>query len=337
MKTLILTTFFLLTLILTISCEIENSRFVEAKTKLFAECNKIHNLDIFIRGIKGEEFVSEFQSLKITELDSLINLGSPIEKVYSFWAISRKNPELGEQYLPKVLTDTNKVKTYQIACSPIPPIPVANHCKDISQNINQIYGSYQFNQFLIDSLAIQLKWNLRLLNMNPNPLVYKLLRNNVIKTKNPYAIIALSRFRNENDLHFIESLLNGNLEENYFGIKCIKEFPHPEFEKHLVTTFYGELNEKAPIIINDVYQAIVKYESDEINIALNQLVSNPKKYNTHIAFTKSIISNPEFINSKLSKLINEKIGAEKVIELIDNFNWKKYHKESEIRMSKIKS
>jgi len=233
--------------------------------------------------------------------------------------------------------------------SPVAYQVLLNHLRDTSHvsimNYDVIYHEQVGDRFLaiafsgylnvsqmasIDSILIYgsnirltAKDNL-LMSLNPDPKYYSRIREILIHEKNPVAGIALSRYKNRDDIPIIRPLFDKDYTQ-YYGIFYARELPDSSFYDTLVKIFNHEWHEKYYDYSKwrILYQALAKYPNQK-TLELFKKTLNTKNEFRHntlckyllIAITKYPDKSYERFKSKikLSKYYMDEVQREADID-----------------------
>ncbi len=201
----------------------------------------------------------------IDELITLTNHKSPAVRVYSIQALDNRNYPNLFNIIIKHIDDTKEIKAdYHISRN----IYVGEFfvaVKNLPSNQRQT----------LDSVLLfrdnKLNYTNRILE-DIKPLNKNYTRIRELATKREFAIIALAKYKREEDVELIQSLL---LKNHYFSIEAIEYFPHKKFKITL-----SELREKGFNYYGTYFSVAVfqdTFSTNYFNSKLDELENNDFK------------------------------------------------------------
>jgi hypothetical protein len=225
--------------------------------------------------VPGSRMWTTFENLRVkasqTELLELCENSNPILRCYSYLALALDSNFDMFQILKNHLRDTSKVfilfgdEGYHQA--------VGDFFCDISMtefiyaNVSKISAE---KQRMVDSLLLfdtEIKLARKtdlLLKIKPNYQYYDRIREMAIRENNNDAVVALSKFKNAQDIPLIYSLLqNPEREKQYLGLRAVRSFPDSSSFPVLEKIYNIELKRTGGFDIPHLrmlYQALVQYK-----------------------------------------------------------------------------
>ncbi|WP_338792568.1 hypothetical protein [Bernardetia sp. MNP-M8] len=159
-----------------------------------------------------------------------------------------------------------------------------------------------------------------LIQIEPNETDYERIREIAIVERNPIAVLALSKYKQDQDKELIKSLIN-NEQTRYFGIRCVIHFPDTEFFPLLESYHDEEIKKRTDFSYTTyrvLYKAIVQYQNQEsiyllkktLTKATNSASEYHKKY-IWIALTKY----PNSIYNEIFNQLDAEIKQDSLSEL----------------------
>jgi hypothetical protein len=119
-----------------------------------------------------------------------------------------------------------------------------------------------------------------LLKIRPRANFYNRIKYLVAK-KNPSALVALSRYRNKNDIEIIKKFIFKK-DDDFYAIQAIKVFPDKEFFYDLSKKAEKEVKRKyffKAFLTYHIFQAIVQYKNEEAKLLLLNCLKIANKEN----------------------------------------------------------
>jgi hypothetical protein len=178
------------------------------------------------------------------------------------------------------------------------------------------------DSFMIHDTTIKLRYKSDALKKAmPNPKNYDRIREIAIKEKEPAALVALARYKKQEDIPIIISYLKDK-EMNYYAIWAVKEFPDTVFYPLLVDIFKNMWKEKE----NRreyyewwvLYQALSQYPTDK-TIKLFKKTVNTRKSKKYMLKNCLSVAITRYPHPKFEQF-KDKLQPVKLIELIDEFD-----------------
>lgn len=257
--------------------------------------NKIAKEDIlmgsavYYSGMKPEQYTN-FEKLKEeatrNELVQLTNNENGVVRCYSFWALAYiDNSDTIINILKEHLNDTTIVET-QFGC-----IGSATRVGDFFLNIMtpqyvdlNVRKLSETERKEIDNLLLYTKNSLNsksklLTNIEPSEENYNRIRQIAITENNPTAILALSKYQKQQDIYLIKELL-ANEENEYWGVRCIINFPDSTFKNDLERIQQREIIKSGGYdypLYRVLYKAIVQYKDEWSLNVIQATLSNSHK------------------------------------------------------------
>lgn len=322
-------------LLLSISCYAKND-FDESKisgktNRIVKKIVKINSLMSSAVGYAGmmpeqfENFLELKKNAKSKELISLTNHPNGVVRCYSFWALlGIKNVDLFS-IVKKHLSDDTIINT-QFGCvgssQKVGDFYIrllTTQYEDEEENKN-LLNKKQVKE--LDSLLIYSKNNLdskylAIENAEPTSFLYPIVRELVTKQHNQHALVALAKYKKENDIELI--LKNEDAETGlFYTYKSIQYFPDPIFLPFLEKNLNQILKEEYYYQNEweELYKAIAIYKNQKalelLSIPFTKVKDrNIKEY--HMLFIYDVV------------LLNK-------CELYDSLFWKLWQEENQITM-----
>jgi hypothetical protein len=244
-----------------------------------------------VAGVKPGQYTRFERLQRLADEDDLRKLTdhkNGVVRSYAYWALVERESTGIFSILLSHLRDTDKIMTQ--FCCPRYLIAVGDFFINIAREHLSEDQIAELDNRLIFENNIELSAKNELLRyLKPNTKYYDRLMQ-IIKTEyNPFAIIALARFRVEKDIKYILSLfLFKNTHWHYLGLTAIREFPHPKLFSLLVKMH--EIEIKRPYGFDDpkkirmMYKAIVQYKDKESLALLQKTIEQgtPKVLEYHV-------------------------------------------------------
>ena len=274
---------------------------------------------------KTSEIELMLENLSTQDLIQLMQSNNSLEKIYGFWGYVRKKNGDYRIYFPELVRDTATVLEDFQQCNIQPPTSVGKYVFDIAEDLRGYGGYPTFPEFL-DSIALEITTykdirgniNCRIMNLQAPPKLYDKVRERALKGDTP-GIIGLSSYQNEQDIPIIKDLLHTKYPHIIlYGLMCVEKFPHPTFEKDLLSIYYELMKKKYPRLFSYVCQLLRKYPTQNVEMAFNELISNPDKYpNQIVLLWLSFERNNELkhpLRIRMEKIIGKKEMKRRVAE-----------------------
>lgn len=226
-------------------------------------------------GIINKQY-SLFKSLMATAdtnelLELFANKESAIVKCYVFWGLANKHYSKLFLLLKQNLYDNRlvavcigdfeehyKVSDFYINVMTPDRVDVDVKKMDV-ENRKQLDSLLLFN----DKINLQAKVDL-FRNYKPIDYQYGKVRELTIKEYTPFAVVALAKFKNYNDLNYIDTLLLDE-EKEYYALLAVREFPNEKFYNDLLNKHNASIKAKKINYsqLRALYQALVKYPTKQ--------------------------------------------------------------------------
>lgn len=292
-------------------------------------------------GSKSEEFML-FEDLTskatLEELFLLTNHKNLVVKCYAIDAYCKKNNgnvAMMKPIIMKSLYDTTIVRVSYDNCygETLKLSEYVLHrkiyCLNTKDSASILKLFLSIDSVMIHDTTIKLRYkSTALKKAMPNPKNYDRIREIAIKEKEPAALVALARYKKQEDIAIIMSCLKDE-DIGYYIVWAIKEFPDVVFYPFLLDIFKGKWKKRRKEYIGchewwTLYQALAKYTNDEtIKLFKNTInLTNASEHEKDmlknclsVAITR--YSHPKFeqfkdklIPAKLSELTDEFEGSE---------------------------
>lgn len=268
---------------------------------------------------ESKKILVQLELLSFEELSSMMEDGNSLEKVYAFWAYSKKEGADYRKYFPRLVRDTAKVKHTQIGCRVFGPKEVGSHIFDIAENRSGRCGEYKIYPNFLDSMALELESykgirgniNCRLMNLDAPEHLYEKLLDKARQGDVP-AIMGVANYKKEKDIILIKEHLKPKVQSILYGLMCVEKFPHKDFEEDVLRIYYSKMDLKYPIIFNYVCQVLRKYDSPKVEKAFDELISNPDKYYFQIIGLWHSFEKEKEYDHPLRKRLIAELGMEEI-------------------------
>lgn len=210
------------------------------------------------------------------------------QNCYSFEALATRKDSNIYSVLIKHLTDTAIIPTFQ-GCL-ISSLSVGDYFLEVvtPQHVNlDAYKLTEIERKKIDSIIIfgkNVKLNAKsevLKKIKPEPHYYNRIREILINEKDDNALIALSKFQQQQDKEFIiERLTSNNQNIQYYGLQAVKYFPDSAFFTYLSAIHSDEIKKSTGFnhsLIRVLYLAIVQYKNPQSRELLELTLNTTSK------------------------------------------------------------
>lgn len=239
-----------------------------------AEVNVYEGARIGLEGSKSKQWRRYEELKKIAtndELTELTNHENPVVRCYSFKALLyRKNIDV-LSIVKKHLNDDTSFKLLSGDLGDRQTVGdffIEKATNDYEQSDIHILNEKQrtiLDSILLYDNTVELNSKYDYISkLKPDSKYYKRIREIAYSGQKPIAILALSRYKNPNDIALIKSLFDKN-GDDYYAAYCSREFPDKTFYPCLVKLFRKEWNEEYYnyTLWRILYQALSKYPSKE--------------------------------------------------------------------------
>lgn len=258
-----------------------------------AEYNTYNGGAVGVAGSKTEQW-GRFEQLKkqatAKELMALCDHKNAVVRCYAFEALAERQHPQTFDILLQHLQDTEKVEILQ-GC-------IAMHHMVGDFFMSKFAYSYQLHNgqtlptaqkdqldsILLFDKSIQLFSKTSIFqNLPPKEQYYKRVKTIAKKDKSSPAILALAKYKKEEDLAlFIQYLLHEDPAAQNRGLEAVQQFPHPDFFPYLQTIQRQEIEKtkwSATRTTEALYGAIVQYKTPASKALLEHSLENAPKDN----------------------------------------------------------
>lgn len=277
-------------------------------------------------GIRPEQYDYFIQLRKKATKDELIELtnhSNGVVRCYSFWALSYHSSINLFQLVVNHITDDELVNT-EFGCilsrEKVGDFFISIVFQKYSDSNATGLSNSQYER--LDSILIYSNNTLHakqaaILRAKQTEALYQRLRYLFLTDNNQYALVALAKFRKEQDVSLIlnSTITNKSNDNLFFSYKAISEFPHPIFlpllEQNLRQTLSDHNYDNE---WGELYCAIASYKNDTALTLLKIPFTQVKNQNIreyHIDFVFNALQN--FYSPIYDDLLWEMWGTEKKI------------------------
>jgi hypothetical protein len=303
-----------------------SSKTIDQLVKEIAEDNVFKGPAVGIAGVRPEQW-NRYEGLRLrateTELLKLVNNENAVVRCYAFQALAGRNRNALFPVALQHLSDTTEVDTIF-------------GCEGGSQKVGDFFletvignqGNGTFNQLTkkqketIDSLLIFERKNklvardALLSEVFPSQKYYRRIRQMATEENNKMAVVALSKYKNQQDKLLIEQLLKAANNQTY-GFAAVANFPDRSFFPILQQTLKNEVTKGSHG--NDerlqlLYEAMVQYKDSSSRQLLQWALYNAKGMQSiyHYDYLHQALKKfPAEIYTGLLKPIHIPVPAEK--------------------------
>jgi hypothetical protein len=204
------------------------------------------------------------------ELRALTNDTNAVVRCYSFHALALRKDSALFSILLRHLNDIKEVSTlsYDVGGAD----KVGDYFIDVLTPKYVDLRAYKLNtqqrekldSILIYDKKIHLWAKEQLLSkLKPQPNNYERVREMALTERNSFAVVALAKYKNHNDVQIIKDYLK-NSKMQYYAVCAVKEFPDPEFYPELIQLFEKDWNENEyGGAWHMLYQALAQYPTPQ--------------------------------------------------------------------------
>lgn len=324
------------------------------------EINMVTSKAIYSDGLLSEQYVNFEELVKIaslSELKELLNHPHPVVRIYSFWTIANNYNVNLLEIIKQHFSDTTAVKT-QWGCISSRDT-VGNFFIDIAiwskkLSVEQLD---QLDSFLINSDVDFRSRNEALERVDKIESQYLRIRDLVKNEQNGSALVALAKYKKEQDIDLIlnfkgNRLFNNDSRDWVYIFKAISHFHHDDFIPFLIDRLNESFKDKTQIHsmkLKYLYLAIAGYKNKDLVPILSRafyIKEKDHKVSQRMPFLFfSLINNrdaiydelllklwseydlisPEIFNYLLRKYPNRSIEISKAtLNRIDDFHFAEY-------------
>lgn len=279
-------------------------------------------------GLAGQELATSMSQLSIHQLDSIIDHGNAVSRVYGFWSYLKKEGADYRNHFAKLVVDTAKVNFVQGNCQFRYPEEVGQVIFQIAINARQKFGVFPVDDYFLDSISFQLQKrygiygyiNSRIGNIKPPSDLYDRLRERAL-TQDVCAIMGLANFQHESDLPIFIQQLETESNRSPYGFICIDRFPHPIFEEYVLQKYYESLADTNAYGYSTISLILLKFNSARANIAIDSVILNHYQFPIHTGSLWIALNSEEntYKYETLKKKIIKTVGRRELIRHIANY------------------
>lgn len=296
---------------------IHNNRTEVAKiAQAIAEGGQVESETIGNAGEKSEQW-ERFETLCKTasrdELSTLTDHNNPVVRCYAFRALARRKDSAVFSILLAHLHDTAKV-TIQSGCIVRSQI-IADYLIDIVTPEYIDREAYKLKRrernklnslMLYDKNIVLAKKNDLLTDMKPRAQYYNRVREIILTEQSDVSILALSRYKNENDIGIINTALEKK-KDLYYPVYAAREFPSVTFYPRLVQIFEQgwEKGEYYPQLWGILYQALAQYPNSQTLTLFERTIQEEDTSSRQMLKVYLLVAIKKYPNAAFSQLENK--------------------------------
>ena len=291
-------------------------------TEVYTQLNKTLLLDL---NTPGQEFTTLMSQLSFHQLDSIIENGTPVSKVYAFWSYSKKAGSDYRKHFVTLVKDTAQVSFVQYGCQFHHPEEVGKVIFDLAVRMPGVSDGCLDYGYFLDSISFELdkrgvnygNINIRLANIKPPSDLETKLRERA-KSGDVCASIGLANFKNESDLPIFNALIRREGNKLLYSLLCIERFPHISFEDTLLNRYYIFLNDPGAYRYYYTTKVLLKYSSRKVTKAIDTVVLNYKLYPNHLISLWRLTNTDLITYKELRKYILKVVGRKELNKILAN-------------------
>jgi hypothetical protein len=238
--------------------------------KEMARYNQVDSQGIGESGFESEQW-DRFERLRKVatdaELHQLTNYPNAVVRCYAFYAIALRPDTAIFSILINHLRDTARAKTLSFDLGGSDR--VSDYFVDVVTPRYIDLKAYKLNQeqkrtldsvLLFDRDIHSAAKNNMLRQLKPNSKYYQRVKEIVQTENNGDGLIALAKYKNQNDTSLMINYLKSP-KEIYYGLYAVREFPAPVFYPYLIQVFEDQWSKKSynPSAWRILYQALAQY------------------------------------------------------------------------------
>ncbi len=285
-------------------------------------CEKVDLSDL------GRQFALEMRLLSFDQLDSIIEVGSSVAKVYGFWGYIQKEGNDYRKHFTQLVLDTSIVSFQPYGCRSNNPEEVGKVIFDLAMNVGASFGSYPDYAYFLDSISFELEKrfaiygniNVRIGNIKPPSTLYTKVRERA-RSGDVSATMGLANFQNEDDLPIFNSFFQNQGLGSVYSMICIERFPHESFEPILLRQYYLLLEVKEAYGFRFTTSLLLKYRTDEVKVAIDTVIVNYNMYPNHFLTLWELVNTDDDQYKALRQGILKKVGWKKIRKMEENSNF----------------
>ena len=239
---------------------------------------------------------------------------SPAVKCYSFYAL-RERVDNDELFilLSDGLKDDRELTT-QFGCI-IDRSMVADVLIDLSREYLSDMHNSELDSLILYSHIDSRSQNWLLRTLTPNPNYYLRIRELATEKMKPEALIALSKFQQDEDILIIKQQLNNPNIDPYYPLLAVKHFPAEDFTTDILRIQsemirkHWDINHPA---VRVLYKAMIRFDYINIKTRLTELITLDRE-------TMTLPDNERTLNNLVADInLTETDASSKILEIIEN-------------------
>lgn len=250
------------------------------------------------------------QQAHTDELFALVNDPRPIVRAYAFLTL-RERPVNLIDVVKAHLYDTALVESADgcfVTSTMVADLFLGNfHDLMYSPDTDEYAVNYQKVKALYDTVlykpGIKLQSKISIImSINGDPAYYDRIRQIADKERMPEAVLALAKYRKQEDKDIIASYFT-NEKTQYFALRAVKKFPDSSFYPHLVSLFEQEWrnrNYDHPLL-RELYQALALFPTDKTIELFERTIHSKKKYHRENSSTLLYIAIMKYPHPRFEK------------------------------------
>jgi hypothetical protein len=291
-------------------------------TEVFTKLNNTLHVDLYKA---GQELATLMSQLSFAQLDSIIENGNAVSKVYAYWSYSKKAGSDYRNHFVTLVKDTAKVSFVQYGCQYHHPEEVGEVIFDLAVKMPGDADDYPDYRYFLDSIAFELdkggvnygNINIRLANIKPPSGLETKLRERA-KAGEVSAIMGLANFKKESDLPIFNALIQREGEKLLYSLLCIERFPHITFEDTLLNRYFMLLNDPSADRFSYTAKVLLKYSSRKVTNAIDTVVLNYNLYRNHLIALWKLTNSDIITYKELRKYILKIVGRKELNKFVAN-------------------
>jgi len=279
--------FILMSLVVSLSAQVNLNPKVEKLVGAIAEGNMFMSSAVGYGGQKPQQWDNYLQlkrKASEVELIALTDHENPAVRCYAFLALTENNSAKVFDILIKHLKDSDYIST-MIGCI-MSQEYVGDFFLDLVINgftektvILDEAQAAQIDSILLFDPAVKLAARTTLLeNLEPKERYYQRIKEIYTEDGEGPALVCLAKYQRATDKNLIsKQLLKADRDEQFFGLKAVRYFPHSAFFPLLQKIHQAEIAKTTGFNyyqLRMLYSAVVQYQTQESKNLLEQTLKN---------------------------------------------------------------
>lgn len=267
------------------------SKKIQKVVDKIAEDNMYKSSAVGYAGERTKQW-DRFEELKKRATDEeliiLTNHKSPAVKCYSFQALAeRKSPKTFEILLNH-LKDTDVIETFQGCIVSVQlvgdfflNVVTPNYISISAYKLNEVQKNTVDSILIFDDKVKLVAKSYLLERISPKDVFYTRIKQIYEEENNKSAIIAISKYRKDEDKELIAKwLMKEKTNDQYYGLRAVRNFPDSYFFPYLEKIQQQEIKKPTGFnypLIRMLYLSTVQYKNKESRELIENTLKNAEK------------------------------------------------------------